>query len=141
MWTERSVKSQHIQFALAGIFLGLGGWCIIDPDGVERLVLRPEFQHLSATSGLLIACFGAQAVLVAIVIAFSKFTPRTFLIFGVLGSLPFFVFNWYFVFTVEMFTPFMLIDFAGNMGILICCLLGYVLCRIEVKQSGLEHRT
>ena len=135
------MKSQYIQFALAAIFFGLGGWCIVDPHGVERLVLRPEFQHLSLTSALLIACFGAQAVLVATVIAFSRFTPRTFLVFGLLGSLPFFVFNWYFVFTVEMFTPFMLIDFAGNLGIFICGLIGYFLCRRELKQSGMKPPT
>lgn len=71
-------------------------------------------------------------MLVSIVIAFSKFTPRTFLVFGLLGSLPFFIFNWYFVFIVQMFTPFMLIDFVGNLGIVMCGLIGYWLSRREL---------
>ena len=121
------MKAQHIQYALAAIFIGLGSWCLIDPHGVERLVLRPEFQDLSATSAVLMGCFGAQAVLGGSVIALSKFTPRTFLVFGLIGSIPFFVFNWYFVFIAEMFTSFMLIDFVGNLGILACGLAGYVL--------------
>lgn len=129
------MKSRHVQYLLAAIFAGLGGWCLIDPHSVERLVLRPEFQHLSATSGLLMGCFGAQAVLVAIIIAFSEFTPRTFLVFGLLGSIPFFIFNWYFVFIAQMFTPFMAIDFVGNLGILACGLTGYWLRKRELGQS------
>ena len=127
------MTSKHIQLLLAAVFFGLGGWCLIAPHSVERLVLRPEFQELSATSGLLMGCFGAQAVLVSIVIAFSTFSPRTFLIFGLLGSLPFFVFNYYFVFMVEMFTPFMLIDFVGNACILACGLVGYRLRKRELS--------
>lgn len=130
------MKSQHLQFFLAAIFFGLGGWCIVDPHGVERLGFRPEYQHLSASTGLLIACFGAQAVLVSILIAFSKFTPRTFLVFGLVGSVPFFIFNWYFVFIVQMFTPFMLIDFVGNLGILMCGLIGYWLSRRELASQS-----
>lgn len=125
------MKARHIQFALAGIFIGLGLWCVLDPHGVERLVLKPEYQDLSPTSGLLMGCFGAQAILVGAVISLSSFRPITFLGFGLIGSLPFFVFNWYFVFVAKMFTPFMLIDFAGNLGILGCGILGFILLRRE----------
>lgn len=131
------MKAQHIQYSLAAIFFTLGTWCLIAPHSVERLVFRPEYQHLSATSGLLMACFGAQAVLASCVIAFSTFKPRTFLMFGLLGSLPFFVFNWYFVFSVKMFTPFMLIDFVGNIGILTCGLTGYWLRKRELDRSAI----
>ena len=131
------MTSKHIQLALAAIFLGLGGWCLIAPHSVERLVLRPEYQHLSATSALLLGCFGAQAVLGGIVIALSQFTPRTFLIFGLVGSLPFFAFNWYFVFVSRMFTQWMLLDFVGNIGILTCGLLGYWLRRREQNEHQL----
>lgn len=92
------MRSRYIQFGLAGIFIGLGGWCLLDPHTVEQLVLMPEYQHLSPTSALFLSCFGAQAVLAGLVIALSRFTPMTFLIFGIVGSVPFFVFNWYFVF-------------------------------------------
>lgn len=125
------MKSYHVQYALAAIFIGLGGWCLFDPHGVEKLVLKTEFQELSATSALLMGCFGAQAILVGAVIALSKFRPITFLGFGLIGSVPFFVFNWYFVFVAKMFTPFMLIDFVGNIGILSCGIIGFMLMRRE----------
>lgn len=129
------MTSKHIQYGLASIFALLGAWCVLAPHSVERLVLRPEFQHLSSTSALLMGCFGAQAVLVACVIALSNFSPRTFLVFGLFGSIPFFVFNWYFVFEVQMFTSFMLIDFVGNVGILACGIIGYLLRTRELRNA------
>lgn len=129
------VKSYHFQYALAAIFIGLGSWCVLDAHGVERLVLKPEFQDLSATSGLLLGCFGAQAILVGTLVALCKFKPITFLGFGLVGSVPFFVFNWYFVFVAKMFTPFMLIDFAGNIGILACGIIGFLLMRREESRA------
>ena len=128
------ITAKHIQYVLAAIFLGLGGWCLLDPHGVERLVLKPDYQHLSATSALFLGCFGAQAMLGGTVIALSRFSPRTFLIFGLVGSVPFFVFNWYFVYVAQMFTEFMLIDFVGNLGILACGLAGYVVRKRELAQ-------
>ncbi len=129
------MTSKHVQYALAAIFLGLGGWCLVAPQSVEMLVFKPGYQHMSATSQLLFGCFGAQAVLAGVLIATSDFRPSTFLIFGVLGSAPFFVFNYYFYFIQEMFTQWMLLDFAGNIGILSTCLLGYWLRRKELAQS------
>lgn len=128
------MTAKPIQYVLAAIFLGLGGWCLLDPHGVERLVLKPDYQHLSATSALFLGCFGAQAILGGTVIALSRFSPRTFLIFGLVGSVPFFVFNWYFVYVAQMFTEFMLIDFVGNLGILTCGLAGYVVRKRELAQ-------
>ena len=119
------MSARHLQFALAAIFIGLGGWCLLMPQLVETLVLKPQYQHLSPASALWIGCFGAQAVLVGIVIATSEFRARTFLFFGLAGSLPFFVFNWYFYFVAEMFTAWMLLDFVGNLGILACGLAGW----------------
>ena len=127
------MTAKHIQYLLAAIFLILGSWCLLAPHRVESLVLKPAYQHLSETSALLMACFGAQAILVATVIALSTFSPRTFLVFGLVGSLPFFAFNWYFVFVVKMFTPLMLIDFVGNLGILVCGVVGYFLRRSELR--------
>ena len=79
----------------------------------------------------LIGCFGAQAVLCGTIIATAEFKPQTFLIFGLIGSVPFFVFNAYFYFVVPIFTDWMLLDFAGNLGILACGLLGYRLSKAE----------
>lgn len=131
-----SITPKHIQYLLSAVFLGLGGWCLLFPGMVERVVLKPEFQHLSPTSALLFGCFGAQAILAGTVIALSDFKARTFLVFGLVGSIPFFVFNWYFYFHAHMFTDWMLLDFAGNIAILACGLAGYSISR---RQAALPQ--
>lgn len=110
---------------LASVFLGLGAWARFLPEMVERLVFVPAHRMDTPASHLLIACFGAHAVLAGIVIAISQFQAHTFFVFGLVGSAPFFVFNYCFVFVVEMFTAWMLLDFIGNLGTLTLCLLGY----------------
>lgn len=57
------MTAKHVQYFLALIFIGLGGWCLVAPLSVETLVFKPEYRELSATSQLLMGCFGAQAVL------------------------------------------------------------------------------
>jgi hypothetical protein len=131
-----NIKSITIQRSLALIFIGLGGWCLLFPLTVEALVFKPEFFMGNSTSQLLMGCFGAQAVLAGIIIFTSKFAPRTFLIFGLFGSIPFFIFNYYFYFIEAMFTDWMLLDFVGNIGILTCGILGYRLSKNE--QRGLS---
>lgn len=127
------MTARHLQNLLAFIFLGLGGWCVLLPGQVERLALQPDYLVDNATSHVLMGCFGAQAILCGTVIAFSNFTARTFLIFGLVGSLPFFAFNYYLTFIVPMFSPLMLLDFAGNTAILLLCLLGY---RLKTDKLG-----
>ena len=119
------MKPLHYQYLLASIFILLGGWCLLFPTTVETLVFKPEYISGTPTSALLIGCFGAQAVLGGIVMATSKFSEKTFLTFGIFGSVPFFIFNYYFYFIEEMFTHWMLLDFAGNIGILVVCILGF----------------
>ena len=125
------MRSASLQRFLASIFLVLGAWCMFLPRMVEQLTIRPEHQVLTATSSVFIACFGAQAVLCGAVIWFSKFTPKTFLAFGLLGSIPFFAFNYYFYFVEPIFTKWMLLDFAGNVAILLCGLIGYRISKRE----------
>ena len=126
------MKAGHIQRTLALIFIFLGGWCVIDAATVEALVLRPEYYVGNSTSRLFIGCFGAQAVLGGVVIWTSVFRPRTFLVFGLAGSVPFFIFNYYFYVVTEMFTDWMLLDFAGTIAILACGILGYRLSKAEL---------
>ncbi|GLQ23831.1 hypothetical protein GCM10007853_17050 [Algimonas ampicilliniresistens] len=126
------MTARRIQTLLALVFLGLGGWCLLMPAMVERLALLPEFQHNSATTRLLMGCFGPQAVLCGTVILLSEFKAKTFLVFGLVGSIPFFAFNYYFLFVVQMFTPLMWLDFAGNVAILTLCLWGWRLKRAEI---------
>lgn len=119
--------------AQAFAFIGLGGWCLIAPGQVEALSLKPEYQHLTATTALLMGCFGAQAILVGALTLLSGFKAATFLGFGLLASLPFFVFNVWFVFVVEMFTALMLVDFVANAGFLAIGLVGWQLMRDEAE--------
>ncbi len=132
---KQVVTSRTVQAILAVVFIGLGGWCLFWPGVVEQLGFKPEYQHASATTALLIGCFGAQAVLVGVIIALSEFRPHTFLVFGIIGSLPFFVFNWYFYFVAQMFTDWMLLDFVGNLTILACGVGGFYLKRKEIRES------
>ncbi len=129
------MQAIHMQRTLAFTFLGLGVWPLLFPVTVEALGLRPEYFVGNDTSRLLLQCFGAQAILVGTVILTSRFVPRTFLIFGIVASVPFFGFNYYFYFVRGMFTDWMLLDFAGNTLILGCGLLGYRLSQQEANRA------
>jgi len=131
---EDQLRANHIQRTLAFIFLGLGAWPLLFPGTVEALGLRPDYFVGNDTSRLLLQCFGAQAILVGTVILSSRFVPRTFLVFGIVGSVPFFGFNYYFYFIRGMFTDWMLLDFVGNVLILGCGLLGYRLSTQEASR-------
>ncbi|SEH13632.1 hypothetical protein SAMN05428974_0865 [Sphingopyxis sp. YR583] len=112
------------QRLLALPFLILGGWCLFAPHMVERLSIAPDYRHLSTTSALLIGCFGAQAVLGGLFIAFSRWTRGTFAIYAA-ALLPFFWFNYYFVFVVPVMTRWMALDLVSNLVMLGLCLWGY----------------
>ena len=127
------MKPIHLQRLLALIFMGLGGWCLLFPAVVESVVMRPAYHIGNATSALFVACFGAQAILVGIVVYTSRFLPSTFLIFGLVASVPFFGFNYYFYFVRGMFTDWMLLDFVGNVGILACSSWGY---RLSISEAA-----
>lgn len=120
-------RLRWIQAGLATPFLGMGGWCLLTPGMVERLSLRPEHVIDSPVSHLLLSCFGAQAMLCGLLILLCRFSRRAFLVFGLLASLPFFGFNVYFYFIEPLFTPLMLLDFVGNIAILVLCLAGAAL--------------
>ena len=126
---ERGVHKgvRWVQAGLAMPFLGLGSWCLLDPGTVERLSLRPEHVADTLASHLLMGCFGAQAVLCGLLILLCRFSRRAFLVFGFAASVPFFGFNFYFYFIEPVFTPLMLLDFAGNVAILLLCLTGAAL--------------
>ena len=126
------MKAIYLQRALALIFIVLGAWCLLFPAIVESFVMRPAYYIGNSTSELFVACFGAQAILGGTVIFTSRFLPGTFLIFGIIASVPFFGFNYYFYFVRGMFTDWMLLDFAGNIGILACGLWGF---RLSVKEG------
>lgn len=118
------MNSRQIQLVLAIVFLGLGGWALLMPGTVISLVFREDYKIDTAASRLLMGCFGSQAVLTGTVLALTRFSARGFLVFGIVGSVPFFVFNFYFCFVIPMFTSWMLLDFVGNISILVLCIWG-----------------
>lgn len=113
-----------IQRLIALPFLVLGSWCLFFPGMVERLGFLPAYQHNDATTALLMGCFGAQAVLSGLFAWFSRFTKATFLAYGI-ALLPFFWFNYWFVFVVPMFNAWMALDFVSNLAMLALCVLGW----------------
>jgi len=112
------------QRLIAAPFLVLGAWCLFLPRMVERLSFQPDYYHGSDTTALLIGCFGAQAVLSGLFAAFSRFTKTTFLVYGV-ALLPFFWFNYWFVFVTPMLNGWMALDFVANAAMLALCVIGY----------------
>jgi hypothetical protein len=118
------MKPIHIQRLIALPYLILGGWCLIAPGMVERLTVSPSYQHLSQTSALMMGCFGAQAVLGGLFVWFSIFARRTFLIYAI-ALLPFFWFNYWFVFVVPVFNQWMALDFISNAAMLSLSLWGW----------------
>lgn len=125
------VTSRLLQNVLAAVFVGLGGWCVLAPSSVEGLALQARYQHQDVTTHVLIGCFGAQAVLVGLVLHLAELSAEALLTFGLAASLPFFVFNWYFYAVLPMFTPLGLIDVLGNTAILACGVGCYVLKKRE----------
>ncbi|ABD56624.1 hypothetical protein Jann_3707 [Jannaschia sp. CCS1] len=125
------MTAQRLQICLSLIFLLLGGWCLLAPGMVIRLTFLPEFSIATDQARFLMGCFGAQAVLTGTLIMTVRFTPMTFLVFGLAGSIPFFVFNYWFVFVEPVLNQWMLLDFAGNLGILITGVWGWRLSTQE----------
>lgn len=114
----------HIQRLIALPYLILGAWCLIAPHMVEQLTITPEYQHLSTTSALLIGCFGAQAVLGGLFIWFSRWRRITFLVYAT-ALIPFFWFNYWFVFEVPVFNQWMVLDFGSNAAMMALSLWGW----------------
>ncbi len=117
-----------IQRLIALPFLGLGAWCLFFPAMVERLGVNPEYRHLSTTTALMMGCFGSQAILSGLFAWFSRFTRMTFLAYAI-ALLPFFWFNYWFVFVVPVFSRWMAIDFVSNIVMLALSLWGWRLSK------------
>ena len=124
------MQAVHIQRLIAIPYLVLGSWCLLAPHMVERMTVNPAYQHLSPTSALFIGCFGAQAVLGGLFIWFSRFTRVTYLVYA-FALLPFFGFNYWFVYEVPIFNRWMALDFGTNSGMLALSLWGWRIMRLD----------
>ena len=118
------VTVRRIQWALASIFFVLGGWALIAPRSVIELTLLPQYRTGATILPFMVGCFGAQAIISGIFAAFSVFTRRTFLVYGI-ALLPFFGFNYWFTIVDPVFTKLGLADAAGNAIMLALCVLGW----------------
>ncbi len=120
------------QRLIAVPFLGLGAWCLFFPGMAERLGFRAEHYQGTVASTLMIGCFGAQAVLSGLFAAFSRFTRMTFFVYAI-ALLPFFWFNYWFVFVVPVLSAWMALDFVANVAMLVLCVIGY---RASARQEA-----
>ncbi|MEJ0059777.1 MAG: hypothetical protein WDM79_09475 [Terricaulis sp.] len=118
------MSARTIQFIIAGVFFLLGGWCVIAPESVLDLTVRPAYRSDDLIVPLLIACFGAQALIAGLFAAFATFTRRTFFAYGV-AVLPFFWFDYHFFVVEPVFNEFLLLDAVGNVIFVVMCVLGY----------------
>lgn len=119
-----------VQRLIALPFLVLGSWCLFMPRLVLELGLNPEYRQLTTTSALLMGCFGSQAILSGLFAWFSRFTRTTFLVYGI-ALLPFFWFNYWFVFVEPVFNQWMALDFVSNAVMFGLSVWGWRLCRLS----------
>lgn len=112
------------QYGIAAVFLLLGGWALFAPASVIELAITPEYQDSAYLTRFTMACFGAQAVMFGIMALVTHWSARAFLVFAAV-LLPFFVFNWYFHYEVPVLTSIGMLDFAGNITMLVLTLIGW----------------
>lgn len=112
------------QRCIAAVFLLLGGWALLAPQHVIELAISPPYQSGDYLSRFTMACFGAQAVLFGVMALVARWSATAFAVFGVL-LLPFFVFNWYFHYEVPVLTSIGMLDFAGNVTMLVLTVIGW----------------
>lgn len=130
------MTARTLRLALAAIFGLLGGWCVLMPGFVVRLVFLPGPDTAGLPVRFVMGCFGAQAALTGTIIATARFTPTTFLVFGLAGSLPFFAFNVWFTVVEPVLNSWMWLDVLGNAGILACGLIGRRMALREEAAGG-----
>lgn len=131
---------RQIQIGLAAVFFVLGGWALLAPQNVIEMTILPQWISGDRLAVFAVGCFGAQAWLAGLFIAFSRFTAATFLAYGI-ALLPFFVFNWWFTFVDPIFNTLGLIDAVGNILMLGLCIYGWRQARREQARPGHELAT
>ncbi len=113
-----------IQNLLALVFFVLGSWCLVAPESVLELAITPQYRSDAPIVPILMAAFGAQAVIAGTFAAFTRFTRTTFVAYAAV-LLPFFVFDYWFYFVEPMLTVVGLLDVVGNIVMLGLCYLGW----------------
>lgn len=118
------MSARTAQFLIAAVFLMLGGWCLVAPASVIDLAITEAYRDNAYLTRFTMACFGAQAVLFGLMALVTRWDARSFAIFAVL-LLPFFGFNYWFHYEVPVLTSIGMLDFAGNVTMLVLAVLGW----------------
>jgi hypothetical protein len=134
------MSSKHIQYLLASVFFVLGGWCLVSPSSVMALAITPQYQSDAAIVSILMAAFGAQALIAGVFAAFSNFTKATYVAYGI-ALLPFFVFDYWFYVVDPLLTWVGLLDGLGNIVMLSLCYLGWRALDAEATAESPKRRT
>lgn len=124
------MSARTAQFLIAAVFLALGGWALFAPASVIELAVTQAYQDSNFLTRFTMACFGAQAVLFGLIALVTQWSARSFFVFAVL-LLPFFGFNYWFHYQVPVLTSIGMLDFAGNVTMLILAILGWRAARAE----------
>jgi hypothetical protein len=109
---------------IAAVFLVLGGWALFFPSSAIELAIAEPYRDESYFARFAVACFGAQAVLFGVMALVTQWNARSFAIFAVL-LLPFFGFNYWFHYEVPVLTSIGMLDFAGNVTMLVLAIIGW----------------
>lgn len=118
------MSARTAQFLIAAVFLLLGGWALLAPASVIDLAVTEPYRDAAFLTRFAVACFGAQAVLFGLMALVVRWSARGFAVFAVL-LLPFFGFNWWFHYREPVLTSIGMLDFAGNLTMLVLAVLGW----------------
>ncbi|AOL94423.1 hypothetical protein [Porphyrobacter sp. LM 6] len=124
------MSARTAQFLIAAVFLILGGWSLFAPASVIELAFTEAYRDTSFINRFTIACFGSQAVLFGLMALVTRWNARSFAVFAVL-LLPFFGFNYWFHYEVPVLTSIGMLDFAGNVTMLVLAIVGWRAARAE----------
>ncbi|MCZ8369819.1 MAG: hypothetical protein O9293_07635 [Porphyrobacter sp.] len=124
------MSARTAQFLIAAVFLVLGGWALFAPGSVIELAFTEAYRDTSFINRFTIACFGSQAVLFGLMALVTRWNARSFAVFAVL-LLPFFGFNYWFHYEVPELTSIGMLDFAGNVTMLVLAIMGWRAAKAE----------
>jgi hypothetical protein len=128
--SDRAIAPHAAQSLIAAVFLLLGGWALLAPTSVIELAITEAYRDSAFLTRFTMACFGAQAVLFGLMALVTRWQARSFAVFAVL-LLPFFGFNYWFHYEVPVLTSIGMLDFAGNVVMLACAIIGWRAARRE----------
>ena len=126
------MSARTAQFLIAAVFLALGGWSLFAPASVIDLAISEAYRDSAYLTRFTMACFGAQAVLFGLMALVTRWSARSFVVFAVL-LLPFFGFNYWFHYEVPVLTSIGMLDFAGNVTMLVLAILGWRAARVAER--------